>query len=143
MREAGTISHQTEAAGGQEASSRRAKPWGSLRTEKPYSVACAWVDADPRVRVKRSVQAAANYKAISLLPRAWGEKLDALGVAHNEIKWLAGTTGHGHAAAREARYLALVQMFEAPNPDETRTQSFARIVDKLPKVRRAKRTRVA
>lgn len=138
MGEAGTISQETE-RGTPQPPPRAARPWATLRTENPYQIACAWVNADPRVRVKRNATSASNYKSIARLPRPWGERLDALGAAMEEVKWLAGATGHTHGAQREARYLALTEMLERPVPGENRTRAFARVKASLPLVR-AKKT---
>jgi hypothetical protein len=105
----------------------------------PYAVAVAWWAADPRVRVRRRRSAASDYKRIALLPRAWGARLDAAGATYRQLRWLAGTTGHAYAAAREARYLALVDLLEGPEPSGGVAPAFAQIVERMPRVRRPRR----
>ena len=109
-----------------------ARPRGVwARRDKPYASAVAWVAAREQDREPRGKKSTWELERIAALPRAWGEKLDALGATHAEARWVAVTLGHEHVALRLARYKALVQLLETV-PRERRGPEFRRLVASSP-----------
>jgi len=88
------------------------------RIDNPYSVACEWIAASPRVRVALTAGRANDFRRISRLEPAWGQRLDALGVTYDMIRWVAGAAGPAYALERETRYRKLVRVLETATPEQ-------------------------
>lgn len=108
---------------------RRKGIWA--RRPKPYAAAVSWVRTPEHQREPRGKKSQWETERIAQLPRAWGEKLDALDATHAQMRWVAVTLGHEHVATRLARYGALVKLLEGAPPHE-RGPRFRALVAAMP-----------
>jgi hypothetical protein len=103
------------------------------RTDKPYAAALARARDDVALAAlpKRSRW---ECRQIAAMPRVWGERLDALGATHRQVRWVAATMGHEHVTERLDRYQALVKLLSTTPPEE-RGVAFRELMDRMPKVK--------
>jgi len=104
---------------------------------RAYTVARAWVRADPSIRQVISRQLRLQRERIAELGDAWGYRLERLGASYEQIRWVA-SPGPGRALEREARYRAMCTMLEE-TPAADRYKAFIGLQGDMPKFRGAER----